>query len=128
MSNFTSGTNTLGNGTLAAAYLRIGKLIHFRITLTWGSTTSSTGVDWVFSPPEAPATGMLSLPIGTTIMLDTGVSEYLGDCRFLTTTQLQCRALNTASTYALPTGVTNAIPFTWGNTDVMRITGCYESV
>src|SRR5262245_32215669 len=44
----TTTNPTLGNGTLTGSYIRVSKIVHYRIDLTVGSTTTpATGI-WVF--------------------------------------------------------------------------------
>lgn len=125
----SGGTNTLGNGTIEAYYTQIGKIVFFRITLTFGSTTTSTGVDWSFSPPVTPkaTTGNLGVPIGATISTDFGTNDYIGDCRFFSTNAIQPRAQFANGTFVTNAPVSFNSPFTWANQDFVKLTGFYEA-
>jgi hypothetical protein len=125
----SSGSNTLGNGTLVAAYVQIGKTVHFRIALTWGSTTSSTGVDWKFSPPVTPAAAQYSSfnPIGTGYILDFGVVNYSAIVRFFDATAIQPQAMATSGAYGSSAGVSYNLPHTFATADVLVIQGTYEA-
>jgi hypothetical protein len=52
---------TLGNGTLAGRYLKVGRTVDWVLQLSWGSTTAAGGgggsENWMFGLPAAPATG-----------------------------------------------------------------------
>lgn len=54
----SGGTPSIGNGTIFADYIKIGRTVHFRIHLTWGSTTTGGGANanWAFTLPSAPST------------------------------------------------------------------------
>lgn len=121
----SSGANTLGNGSLAASYTQIGKTVHLRILLTWGSTTSSTGVDWCFSPPVTPNTNMIFYPIGNTI--SSGVSDNLGDLRFFSATQLQPRVGTATGSFVTNGPISNVSPFTWTTGNSLKLSGTYEA-
>lgn len=53
----SSGTTTVGNGTLDGRYTRIGNTVMFSIRLEWGSTTTTSVADseWDFALPAAPS-------------------------------------------------------------------------
>jgi hypothetical protein len=54
----TTGTPpTLNNGTLTGKYSRVGKICHFRINLTIGSSTSVGTGDWRWTLPFASVAG-----------------------------------------------------------------------
>lgn len=121
----SGGANTLGNGTVLAEYTQIGKTVFFRIKLTWGSTTSSTGLDWCFNPPVTPSDNMIQIPVGHTIM-QIG-TEYVGDCRFFSATQIQPRSMTVAATYAGNGQCSFNVPAAWGNGHILRCSGFYEA-
>jgi hypothetical protein len=68
--SYSSGTVTVGNGTLSAKYYQIGKIVHFEYMLYFGSTTTladgnyAAGTFPALVPPVTPATRYT--PIGTT--------------------------------------------------------------
>src|SRR5262245_26789338 len=47
----TGTANSLGKGSISGSYITAGKLVIFRILLTWGSTTSSGSGNWTFTLP-----------------------------------------------------------------------------
>jgi hypothetical protein len=55
-----TGTTTnpaIGDGTLVGAYARVNKLIHCRINLTMGGTTTYGSGNWIFALPVATHAG-----------------------------------------------------------------------
>ncbi len=52
----TGGTPSIGNGTLAGRYVKIGDLVHAEIDLIFGSsTTANSATLWTFDAPSNPA-------------------------------------------------------------------------
>lgn len=112
----------IGNATVDAAYAKVGKIVWFRIFVTWGSTsTYGTGVPAFSLPSTMYSTASGS---GTAQGLDIGVNAFLWDANFATTTRVQpaIRGTNGASTGG-PSG-TSPIPWTTG--DQLMIAGWYE--
>ena len=120
---------TVGNGTVVAAYGQIGKTVHFRLRFTLGSTSSISGTV-VFSLPVTAVAELSSgqgYEIGICKFLDTGVAEYHAFTLIISTTTAGMYALNSSGTYASASTVNATVPFAFGNTDVMLITGTYEA-
>jgi hypothetical protein len=67
--SFAGGqTFTLGNGTLTGKFMVLGKLVHFKISLTVGSTTNfNSGTGFRFSLPVAASSS------------DVAEGDYIGD-------------------------------------------------
>jgi len=120
-----SGTGwALGNGVITGAYSVIGKLVYVKIVVQFGSTSTFGG-----SPLQ------LSLPL-TAVEESTVISRYtdtnvganytgkgLVAADLFTTMTLN--AIQSAAGLIEP--VINSKPFTWANTDVIRIDGWYRS-
>jgi len=119
---YTPGTInlTVGNGSLTGEYVKVGKLVHGRVELTFGTTTSFSG-QVVINTPTTPS-GSIS---GTGLAQETGVQglpvrfDTLGGGMYV-------RALGASSTYVNNVGVTATVPFTWANTDVLYLEFWYE--
>jgi hypothetical protein len=45
---------TIGNGSLTGAYMQAGQLVHFRLAITMGSTTTYGSGQWRLTLPVAP--------------------------------------------------------------------------
>jgi len=117
---------TLGNGTINAKYLQIGKLVHATIAFTWGSTTSSSGT-WYFSFPLTCATSG-STYIGTCRLLDAGTANYPGMILVENSTSFLPFAQYAANTWTETSNVSTTTPFTWTTNDNMSASFIYETV
>ena len=118
---------TLGNGSMSASYMQIGKTVFVSIKFTLGST-SAVGSGPLFSlPVTANARYLATQIIGNATFIDTGVTTYPGVSRLASTTTAGPLALNAAGTYLATTGVASGVPFTFGSTDVLMIEIEYEA-
>jgi hypothetical protein len=116
---------TLGNGTLVARYGTSGKFVTFNIGIQLGSTSSVSG-GITFSLPKTPKNTTLDLDqFVFTAFLEGGVDIFYGATE-LGTTNGVVYAMLANGTYVSRTGTSATVPFTWGNTDVIQITGVYE--
>lgn len=124
-----SWTNlTIGNATVDAKYVQIGKMVVFRLKMTWGSTTSATGSGVRFSVPVTMNSAYADNDIFCTgTMLDTGVAAYLGGARWGTSTTLDALCYTAGGTYVGHGNVTSTAPFTWANGDKLFVAGAYEA-
>jgi len=113
-------SGTLGNGTIVSKYALIGKTVHYRIKVTWGSTTSHAAATQSFSlPVPAHAELVINMPAG--IAAGGAASSLNGIVIFLS---------NAAFCIMVPGGTTfwsNTIPVTWANTNTMTLAGTYEA-
>jgi hypothetical protein len=115
-----STTNpTLGNGTLTGAWTQIGATVHFRIVLTFGSTTNVGSGTYTWTLPTAAADTQ-SCVGKANIRDDSAGANRTRSCRnaTATTTLLQDEAGAT---------VTQAAPFAWATGDTIVISGNYEA-
>lgn len=116
----------IGNGTLVGAYMRVGKTVIFRITMTAGSTTTFGTGRWSLTLPVATTSGHLWR--FTAHQYDTSAALPLA-----------AWALNAGSstTLDLYTGGTTAggydrslqgaVPFAWATGDRLSVSGTYEA-
>lgn len=121
---------TIGNGTIAAAYVQIGKTTHCRGLITLGSTSSVTGAASFALPVTAVSfynTNYI-VTLGTMTSQDvSATTSYLGYVLSLTTTTAIFVWQNTAtanSTWALSS---NTVPFTWATGDTISWDITYEA-
>ena len=113
-----TGSPTIGNGTLTGKYVQIGKLLHFKIALTFGSTTSvGTSTVWRFGLPVPVVYDNMPVPGW---LLDSGTAEYLATATVSAATEVR----PTVSTGYLSYNA----PFTWTTNDCLRIQGTLEVV
>ena len=125
-----SWTNlTVGDGTVVAKYIQIGKTVFFDAAITFGSTTSVTGSGVRLSLPLTSVnyTTAFSRNLGDANFWDTsGSSIAAGFCSWVSTTLVEAVIFNASSTYVVNTAVSSTAPFTWATGDVLSIHGFYE--
>lgn len=112
---------TVGNGTTAFTYLQVGKTVHVRGRLTFGTTTSVSGAI------------SLSLPITATsgnfvpqVTVRAGGVDYAAYMA-ATTTTVALSAIGSAGTYANRVTTSSTIPGTWTNADNITFSATYEA-
>lgn len=112
----------LGNGTLTGNYFQAGKLVHVRIVLNPGSTTTfGTGLYRLSLPVTPKVNGLLSACCED---LSSG-TRWAGQARIITAS---ATGDNMRIVVAPNTGgVTEAAPFTWANGDLLILSGSYEA-
>ena len=118
-----SWTNiTVGNGTVTAKYMAVGKTVSFMINFTLGSTSSIGSLASVTLPVTA-ASGSY---VFNGWAGDAGTQDYILAVR---------SSGSSANIYAVGAGSANAtviftsstVPFTWGSNDYLLISGTYEA-
>jgi len=118
----TLGGWTLGNGTLSGSYIQAGKLIHFRIIFTVGSTTTISGAPNFSIPAAALTLGANGRrPVGTIDLFDTSGSAHRHYFGVLTTTTAVAPVLHDG------TAISPTVPWTWATGDIIEISGTYEA-
>ncbi|MBF8189129.1 hypothetical protein ITP53_26035 [Nonomuraea sp. K274] len=123
--NWTSASGAspdIGNGTLTARYMQLGKTVFFNIYLAGGSTTVWGGGFWQFSLPVQANNSF------------TAACSYRDNSIPLNVAGSADIRNNPGGTNAIirsnvPTGaaVSNTIPFTWATADTYKVTGVYEA-
>ena len=108
----------IGNGTLAALYHVVDRMVHFSVSMTAGTTTTFGTGFWTFSVPIA--LGGSDLP-GVARAVDTGVLNYPGIVTFASATTLNMLDDVTGVQWSVST------PFAWGSTDVGIVSIWYQS-
>jgi hypothetical protein len=113
----TGTANTLGNGTITGAYVQTGKVVHFTVTLTWGSTTSAGSGSQTVSLPIT-GTGVIQ---GVVNYSDASLgANHTG--QFITLSPTAVTLLTTGSPAG---GVTATSPITWTTSDAVTVSGWY---
>jgi hypothetical protein len=117
---------SLGNGTLTARYGTSGKFTHFELFLTFGSTTSVTGVIKFTLPttPKNKATDQAQYV--PTMMLDAGTQIFFGMTQIPQSGPAEVYATLANQTYVERSGTSATVPFTWTTNDELIIVGNYE--
>jgi hypothetical protein len=68
---------SIGNGTLSGSVAHVGRWVRFRISITFGSTTSAGDGAWLFSAPTSLVTGV-EMPAGECIIRDASPINRMG--------------------------------------------------
>lgn len=114
---------TLGNGTVTGKYVRIGRLVHFIVQVTLGSTSSvsATGGIQASLPVAYTSTarfhGTARMAVGSTFM-GTLIGSSGNAVLYVN---------NVSGTYETVTLTTNAIPGSWTTGHTFLMQGTYES-
>lgn len=110
---------TVGNGTVIARYLQIGKTVHVRISLTGGTTSSASGAVSVSLPVVASGLGAQAVLVKhwTTAANLTGWAD------------IQAAGPSAAPLWTFQGGASGAMAAvsTFGNNQVLIIQGTYEA-
>ena len=119
-----SGTApTIGNGTIAGRYKKVGKTVFLNVKLTMGSTsTFGTGV-WNFTLPSG-----LPAQSGSSVVMASVYEDISGpayNTGVVTNEYDASTALVTALTHNATVSAT--VPFTWTTGDVLLFNGSYET-
>jgi hypothetical protein len=119
----TLGVWTLGSSTLTGSYLKVGRFCAVEIDLTLNGATTTAG-NPTFTLPFAAETGLYSCNAS---LNDAGVGNYFGAMVINTAAAgggiCFPQALLASATYLSQSGVSNTVPFTWGNGDQIRTQG-----
>jgi len=114
---------TLGNGTIThARYCQMGKIMHVRVWVTLGSTSTMGSYPTVSIPKNAAYYGYFS---GTATLTDAGTAYYLSNVA-VNQTNAGFGVTLTNGTYAKQSAVTSGEPFTWGTNDFFALDFYYE--
>lgn len=116
----SGGGAAIGNGSLTAFAMVVGKWVRFRILLTYGTTTNAGAGTWQFTLPATSVTGRGSL--GTAACFDTSGSLLYPRNVFQNGTGTLVVADMTS------TRIGGTSPFTWASGDELNIIGEYEAV
>lgn len=122
----TTTDPVIGNGTINGKYMAAGKLIHARIVIVAGSTTTfGTGGGYRFGLPVATHADITSwTPIGQAILQDVSASaRYAYTVMGVTSGAQVAAVIDDAGAQ-----IGETTPFTFANTDVIRLDVCYEAV
>lgn len=115
----TTTNVTLGNGTLTAAYGQAGKLVWFRVKLTFGSTTALTGSPTFTLPVNATAARRFTFDAS---LYDASAgSPHKG--AFAVNSSASAISIRDDASVALGA----AAPFAWTTSDEIYLSGIYEA-
>lgn len=117
--SWTASSNpSIGNGTIEAKYIQVGRLVIYKGRIAMGSTTTFGSGTW-----------LVSLPVNCTTTWEMGAASCMDNSASASNQPAVIR-LSTASTanfYATGGNVTSTGPFTWAQSDQLRWTIVYEA-
>jgi len=118
---------TKGNGTEVARYCQIGKTVFFEYSFTFGSTSAMTG-SFAVTVPVAYKGSLVFDPIGNVLLEDKDTAFYFGNTVLQTSGGFFFVIVDKVDgTYTRDAYTSATVPFTWGNTDRLFISGSYEA-
>lgn len=121
---------TLGNGTVTAKYKKVGKMVHCRVHVLFGSSTSISG-SVTFTLPVTAATlpGTINLhALGRSRFYDASVPVGLdGVVTQNSTTTALLAVLDSSGTYAKAVTLSSSVPFSWAVSDELTAVFSYEA-
>lgn len=119
---------TVGNGTVTARYIQIGKTVHFYMRFVLGSTSVVSGQPIFSLPVNANANYALANAerMFNVHIEDNGTSSYYGRAAFNSASTIVCQVINVAGTYASASGISSTVPMTWTTSDTLSTMGTYE--
>jgi hypothetical protein len=116
----------LGNGTASGFYCQIGKIVHFRVKITLGSTSTAGNGALTVSPPiTAKGDGFLDTLVKAAYFDASLGGVFWGDSRLANSSSLQ--PSYRVSLVGAETALTTDNPFTWATSDQINISGTYEA-
>lgn len=123
-----SWTNlVVGNGTVTAKYVQIGKNVFYRVDLLLGTTTAVGSVPY-FSLPVTMSAVSQNTPIGMATYVDAATANYNGRVfRDSNNTDGLLVVDVVSGTYGTPTALTASVPFAFGAADRIIADGFYEA-
>lgn len=115
---------TLGNGSITGRFIRIGQIFFWNAILVWGTTTTYSG-----GSPQigTPFTGLSGLNVAMSLYgsyTDTSAgTSYFANLVAGSASSTLLTTFSTTSAQSGNTPITNTLPFTWANTDIVRVSG-----
>lgn len=110
----------IGNGTIAGAYIKIGRTLAFRIDITMGTTTTFGSGNYSFSLPASLLTVATGVGAGACVTRDQSAATHkVGIPRFNA-------SLNTFDVRLHGENLLNATTFAWASTDSISVGGVVD--
>lgn len=121
-------TNVSGGTTNYAKYVQIGKTVHYRIKYTMAGANVSGLVSVTVPVAMHSDYGVVANVdiVGIATFLDVGSAIYHG-VALVDSGKLNIRVSGSGGTYSNPADLSSTVPFTWGSTDILSVSGTYEA-
>lgn len=121
-------SGTTGNGSVTGFYQRVGRTIHWRAKVAWGTTTSHGAALQSLTLPVAPSADYpTNSSVGTASSIQTGVDAWQGSAYWTASGSTINFIAGTSQASGTAARVTDAVPFTWGNGHALHAIGTYEA-
>jgi len=115
---------TKGSATIVSRYTKIGKTVHFFMSITLAANSSLDGSSIVFTIPQnSTSTSEFASSVR---LVDASGSTYNGICYLASTTTAIILNLKSDGTYVTHAALGGSAPFTWTTSDSIRVSGTYE--
>jgi hypothetical protein len=123
----TLGGITIGNGTVAAYYTRVNKIVYGSVYITLGSTSAIT-TTVTFSLPVTASANSAGLLIGNGYYFDASTSEtYLGQSFRSNTTTCTPFCSVSSGTYLVRSVINATVPVAFAVNDLLIYQFTYEA-
>ena len=119
---------TVGNGSVTARYVQIGKLVACHFTIIFG-TTSVMGTAPTVSTPVTASSDITVVNnwFGGAVILDAGTANFHGKVRLQTTTTFAPVVLIASGNFMVDSDLTSSNPMTWTNTDSLGFSAVFQA-
>lgn len=118
---------SVGNGSVTAEYVQVGKTVFYKLIFVFGSTSSITGNPSFSLPVTSVAVENAGIEIGSGYLRDSNGSVVLGSVLHGSTTTGQVTYHAVSGSLVIRGGVSSSAPFTWATNDGILLQGCYEA-
>lgn len=118
----------VGNGTVTAHYIQMGKTVFMHVNMIFGSTSSISSSPLVTFPVTSVTYGQDTSLVGQVAYINTGVATYHGDIIWNSTTQLITYVTSTSGAYAVDAVLSGTIPFSFTTGSKIDIWCIYEAL
>ncbi len=117
---------TIGNGSVSASYLQMGKVVYWQALITFGSTTSLGALPRISVPVAASVSsyGPVMSTHSYAVDASSGSSYYM-DVVGTSTTDVLLVTFGSTSALSGNQPISNTVPFTWATSDTIQVGGVY---
>lgn len=113
----------LGNAIVNAAYKQVGKTVHFRMDIAFGSTSTYGSGVFLFSLPVTPK----DLTTNHGINVSGYCEDFAVAGHIIVSGRFYADTLTMSLFLSNGTDIGATVPFTWGSGDYIRVSGFYEA-
>jgi hypothetical protein len=118
---------TVGNGTVTARYIQIGKNVFFSLALVLGGTSAVTGSVTFTLPVTSVAPLNAGIPLGNAIFHDATGSDTMGLIDHASTTTAAPKYAAVSGSLVIRGSLSGSAPFSWTTSDSILCEGFYEA-